>query len=175
MEIDLTQLEADGARVEESFGPEGLWAEGGTDRYEPLGAELSAWVRVERGRARATGTIRARVRAECDRCLKPVEAEVAGEFDQRYAWGGTGDAPRGEETEVDPSELDLERLAAPVVDTRELAREQIELNAPIRFLCRADCAGLCPVCRTDLNVASCACEVETTDPRWDALKILKKN
>lgn len=173
MEIDLTQLEPEGVRVGESFGPEELRGGDGADRFEPLGAELTAWVRPEGGRVRASGSIRARVRAECDRCLKPVEAEVAGEFDQRYLWGARGEATP--ETEVDPAELDLERLPEPLLSTRDMAREQVELLAPIRFLCSEECAGLCPVCRADLNLGSCGCETEPADPRWDALKELKKN
>lgn len=175
MEIDLTQLEPDGVRVHETFVGEQL--AGGADsedRIAPLQAELDAWVRPAKGLARATGSIRARVRAECDRCLKPIDVDIEGEFDQRYAWEGAPDAPP-DESEVDPSELDIERLEGQVLDTAALAREQVELNAPMGLVCEEACRGLCPVCRADRNTVACGCETTETDPRWDALKNLKLN
>ena len=51
----------------------------------------------------------------------------------------------GEEPEAfrlsDHHELDLEPLA----------REAVQLAAPIAPLCRRDCPGLCPECGVDLN------------------------
>jgi uncharacterized protein len=36
-------------------------------------------------------------------------------------------------------------------------------------LCRAECAGLCPVCGVDRNDEACSCETEIRDQRWAAL------
>jgi uncharacterized protein len=47
------------------------------------------------------------------------------------------------------------------------------LDAPIAPVCRQDCAGLCPTCGIDRNVATCDCLVAVADPRWDALSQLK--
>jgi uncharacterized protein len=173
MEIDLTHLDTDGVRVSEAFGGEELVAESPDERYRPLRAELAAWVRRERALARATGDLAATIRTECDRCLKPLDLEVANAFDQRYVWGG--EAAAGEEAEVDLGELDVERLATPVIDTRALAREQLELAAPIRVVCSENCLGLCPSCGTDLNAGPCGCDAEPVDPRWEALKDFKKS
>lgn len=170
MEIDLTQLESDGVRVREAFGPDEL---GGPDasRLEPLRAELAAWVRPERGAVRATGDLAASIRAECDRCLGPVDLDVAGRFDQRYVWGAV-DAG-AEEHEIGAADLDVERLSGTTLDTRDLALEQIELAAPIRIVCSDACLGLCPECRANRNTTDCGCETAPVDPRWDALKNLK--
>jgi uncharacterized protein len=174
MEIDLTQLETDGVRIAESFGPRELAGGDGSARYEPLRADLSAWLRPEGGSVRATGELRASVRAECDRCLKRLEVDVDGSFDQRYVWGG-GDETVLEEREVELSELDVERLAAPTLDTRALALEQLLLAAPIRVVCSDACRGLCARCGADLNATTCDCDRAVTDPRWDALKSLKNS
>jgi uncharacterized protein len=173
MEIDLTQLEAEGVRVREAIGPRELGSGDQSGRVEPLRAELSVWLRRERGSVRATGELAAAVRAECDRCLKPLEVEVAGRFDQRYVWGDAGEAG-AEETEVELAELDVDRLAGPVLDTRDLAREQLELAVPIRIVCSEGCKGLCPVCGADRNATDCGCEASATDPRWAALEDFKK-
>ena len=172
MEIDLTELDPDGVRVAETFMGEQL-ATGNGDRVEPLRADIEAWVRPEKGLARATGRISARVRGECDRCLKATEVEIVGEFDQRYVWGAA--AAEESEAEVDPSELDIELLETPRLDVQELAREQFELNAPMHLLCTETCLGLCPVCHANRNEVACGCEADEIDPRWDALKSLKLN
>lgn len=171
MEIDLTELTADGVRVGEVFGGDDLVSAPDLERAVPIGAELTAWVRPETGGARVTGEIAATVHAECDRCLRPVEIAVRGAFDQRYVW--TGDDVKAPSLLVEPEALDVERLEGPVFDTRVLAREQIELNVPIRVVCAEDCAGLCPVCRADRNTTTCDCEDEPADSRWVALKDIK--
>jgi uncharacterized protein len=45
---------------------------------------------------------------------------------------------------------------------------------PAQVLCRADCAGLCPVCGIDLNEAPPDHAHERApDPRWAALRELE--
>ena len=61
------------------------------------------------------------------------------------------------------------------LDIGRWAHDATILALPTRFLCRPDCAGLCPVCGESLNDADPADhEHETaTDPRWAALNELK--
>ena len=86
-------------------------------------------------------------------------------------------------TEVDSREVDQpgggEELSSPyvqddVVDLRAWARDAFALALPAQVLCREDCAGLCPVCGEDLNLAGPdhAHEREP-DPRWAKLRELK--
>ena len=112
------------------------------------------------------------VRAECDRCLKPVEIPLAGDFDQRYTWGEAAPVTT-DEVEVTAGDLDIERLEDATLDTRQMAIEQIELHAPVRVVCSEACRGLCPDCGADLNQDQCGCAESRTDPRWDALKQFK--
>jgi uncharacterized protein len=89
------------------------------------------------------------------------------------------------ETEVDAREVaqentDDEDLLSPYVSDEELdlgrwAHDAAVLAIPARFLCREDCAGLCPVCGESLNDADPqAHEHETApDPRWAKLDELK--
>lgn len=162
-------------RVEEVFDAEALDGAEALERVVPLRTEIRAWVRPERGVVRVSGDLTARVRAECDRCLKPMEIDVDGRFDQRYEVAGAARGAGGPETEIPVGELDLELLDAPVLDTKALALEQIELHAPIRTVCSETCAGLCPTCGADLNTTACGCETQPTDPRWDALKKFEKS
>lgn len=53
----------------------------------------------------------------------------------------------------------------------ELVLEDIYLSFPTRFLCKADCKGLCPYCGNDLNESECGCK-KPVDPRLAALQQL---
>jgi len=51
-------------------------------------------------------------------------------------------------------------------------REQIFLSVPLQSLCRPDCKGLCAQCGQDLNVGTCDCSEQPTDPRLEILRDL---
>jgi uncharacterized protein len=90
-----------------------------------------------------------------------------------------------QETEVDAREVaqedtDDEELLSPYVSEEELdlgrwAHDAAVLTIPTQFLCRPDCAGLCPTCGASLNDADPTDHEHDTgkDPRWDKLKELK--
>jgi uncharacterized protein len=177
MRIDLTQLGPEGIRVAEAFDAEDLAGGEGSVRealWRPVRVELEAWVRPERHHVRASGSYRADAQAECDRCLKPVAVRVGGDFDLSYRWSeGAGTRGGRDEHELREEDLDVDELEGAVLDTRDVAREQVELAAPIQTLCAEACAGLCPACGADLNLAPCDCADREIDPRWDALRKIK--
>jgi uncharacterized protein len=89
------------------------------------------------------------------------------------------------ETEVDAREVaqentDDEDLLSPYVEDETLdlgrwAHDAAVLAIPPRFLCREDCAGLCPTCGESLNDADPADHEhdDGIDPRWAKLRELK--
>jgi uncharacterized protein len=89
------------------------------------------------------------------------------------------------ETEVEAREVfqentEDEELSSPYASEDELelgrwAHDAAVLAIPGQFLCRPDCAGLCPVCGESLNDADPADHEheKPTDPRWSKLKELK--
>jgi uncharacterized protein len=104
-----------------------------------------------------------RIEGPCMRCLEgaAVEAEVDA---REVAQEGTED----------------EELLSPYVADDELdlgrwAHDAAALAIPAQFLCRADCAGLCPVCGESLNDADPEDHKHETapDPRWAKLQELK--
>jgi uncharacterized protein len=85
-----------------------------------------------------------------------------------------------EAREVDAAGTDDEELRSPYVSDDELdigrwAHDATMLAMPTRFLCRADCRGLCAVCGESLNDADPSDHEHETakDPRWAALDDLK--
>ena len=77
----------------------------------------------------------------------------------------------------DDDELSSPYVSDQVLDLRAWARDALALAMPVQLLCREDCAGLCPVCGTDLNAAGRAGAVHAheraPDPRWAKLSELK--
>ncbi len=105
----------------------------------------------------------AHLEGPCVRCLEPAALDL--EVETR---------------EADQAQTEDEELLSPYVVDDELelgrwAHDATMLALPSRFLCRPDCAGLCPVCGKPLNDADPAAHEheQATDPRWSALKDLK--
>ena len=94
----------------------------------------------------------------CARCLKPLSIPVSYHVERPMA----DSVESGEDSE---EILLLEDGAA---DLDAAAQETIVLEARMSYLCRDDCAGLCPRCGADLNEGPCACPPET-DERFAAL------
>jgi uncharacterized protein len=108
-------------------------------------------------RLRLTGALE----GPCMRCLK--EAAPIVEVEAREV-----DRP-GEGEELESPYLSDEKL-----DLSAWARDAFALAAPVKVLCREDCAGLCPVCAVDLNEAGPEHHHEPAqDPRWAKLRELK--
>jgi uncharacterized protein len=97
----------------------------------------------------------------CMRCLKAAERRI--EVEAREV-----DRP-GEGEELESPYVRSEKL-----DLAAWARDAFALAAPVKVLCRDDCAGLCPECAADLNEAGPEHHHEAVaDPRWAKLRELK--
>jgi uncharacterized protein len=98
----------------------------------------------------------------CFRCL--IDAELALQLRLRE-YEATKPESDDERTEY----LDNDRL-----DLSAWAHDAIALALPDKILCRADCAGLCPVCGKDLNAEPHEHVEERVDPRWEKLSQLRQ-
>lgn len=116
-------------------------------------------VRVGEGQYVVTLRGRARLQLACDRCLRPVERDVAWAATQEYA------------EQILPGS-DVYPCTPEDVDLLPLVEETLYLEVPARVLCREECLGLCPRCGHDLNQGPCGCEAADVDPRWEALRRL---
>ncbi len=73
--------------------------------------------------------------------------------------------------ELTPEDLDVLYYDDLVVSFDPLVEEQVQLELPLKVLCREDCRGLCPFCGADRNLAPCACK-PPSDERWKPLRTL---
>jgi uncharacterized protein len=116
----------------------------------------------------ATGTVfqlgfTARLHGPCYRCLDDavLELQLAGREYQATN-------PEGSD------ELRTQYLVDGNLDLSAWARDILALALPDKILCRADCAGLCPMCGKNLNTEPHEHEEERTDSRWAALESLRE-
>lgn len=65
--------------------------------------------------------------------------------------------------------------ASKEVDITESIRQSLIIAIPEKKLCQKKCKGLCSHCGINLNLETCQCKEEKTDPRWDALNKIKFN
>lgn len=118
-----------------------------------------------------TGRFAASGAVLCARCLTPVSWSEKDSFvlDIRAPLA----APTDEEVDLAAEDLDVVFVEGDELDLVEVAAEQVLLALPMKVLCDDSCAGLCPSCGGNRNVAGqCRCEPEV-DPRWEALRTLK--
>jgi uncharacterized protein len=100
---------------------------------------------------------RARLVGPCMRCLGPAVSEWAVDA-REVSLPGEGD------------ELESPYVEQGALDLHAWARDALALALPTQLLCRVECAGLCPVCGTDLNLAGPEHAHEREpDPRWAKL------
>lgn len=109
----------------------------------------------------------------CQRCLEPVAQPVEEEMHLLLQPGAPAPvAPEHALAEEEMGVVEVEEDAD--FDLRPLLLEQIQLNVPMKPLCRPDCAGLCPTCGARLDEGPCGCAEEEVDPRWEALRALQQ-
>lgn len=155
----------DGRRLDVDVVP-GALLYGGQD-YEVAGRAATARLDVSRTTTGYAMRLRfvADVSGPCVRCLE--QATVAVEVDSREVAdeGGAG------------AEADLHSpyVSGDDLDVAAWAHDALALAMPAKVLCRADCAGLCPVCGEPLNEAAAGAHDHEAapDPRWDRLRELK--
>jgi DUF177 domain-containing protein len=173
MFLNLKEIRGTHARVDEVYQP-GAFAEpgGGPDGLRVLEpVTLGFDIYRDKDEYHLVGTLRGTFELPCSRCLEPFALPVATEFDLRYE-------PRARNTGEGEREVQGEDLTTAFydddrIDLGQLMREQFYLAMPMKPLCRELCQGLCPVCGTNLNTATCDCRRDWVDPRFAALEALR--
>ena len=120
-----------------------------------------------------TGSYSYQQTLSCQRCLEPLVDVVEQPLHLLLVPGAT--APDTSEPVLAEEELGVVEVPEDgEVDLRPLLLEQIQLNVPMKPLCTAACAGLCPTCGANLNAGACGCQIEEIDPRWKALAAFRE-
>ncbi|HSL84089.1 MAG TPA: DUF177 domain-containing protein [Thermoanaerobaculia bacterium] len=107
----------------------------------------------------------------CQRCLAEVVEPVTEEVELLVLSHDPG--IEEEERELQEKDLGVLVVEGEELDLGPVLREQIQLNVPMRPLCREECAGLCPTCGADLNRGPCQSGPPAADPRGSGLAALR--
>jgi uncharacterized protein len=107
------------------------------------------------------GNVSGTFKHECDRCLDPVSTRL----EVPVTWTFRKNVPAETlEEELDNESLEEDEFVfgyeGTEIDLAPRVWEELVLLVPVKFLCKADCAGLCPRCGANLNRDVCACPKE---------------
>jgi uncharacterized protein len=129
---------------------------------------VDADVEVVDGGVVVTGTVSSTWVGECRRCLRPVTGALVSPVREIFERSA-----RGRDEDLDDAEAETYPLTGDTIDLVPLARDALLLELPMAPLCRADCAGLCPVCGVDRSEQTCECIDQPGHPVWAALDSLR--
>ncbi len=127
------------------------------------------------GNIHISGRVQSKPMLECSRCLKSFPYSIDSELSIDLAPVSSLD--RSPEHELNGGELDVEFYQGDEIEPLSIIKEQLLISVPMVPVHSPDCKGLCPVCGTDLNAASCGCRKEGQEgfgPFSDLKDLLKK-
>lgn len=116
------------------------------------------------------GALSGTVKVRCDRCLETYQRDLNYELEVLMALPLS--ETDKEEVELIEEDMAVHFLRGEEVDLDEIIQEQVYLSLPIKFLCKEDCLGLCPICGNNLNKENCQCNREHGHPGFLKLKNL---
>jgi len=116
------------------------------------------------------GEVVADVKLQCSRCIMDFEYKLSVPVDVVYH--PLEELKREERHEIMAGELDMDFYSGEEMDIIMLAKEQIDLQMPMKPLCTNLCKGICLTCGKNLNTGVCTCAEKETDSRFVILKKL---
>jgi DUF177 domain-containing protein len=136
----------------------------GGQRYLPVPEKVPAELAISRASTGSVFELRfgVRLHGPCYRCLDDAVLDLPISA-REYQATNPGDA----------EELSTQYVVDDRLELAAWARDATALALPDKILCRADCAGLCPVCGRDLNDEPHTHDEELVDPRWSGLAELR--
>ena len=168
LRLDLASLYREGAVELSTRLPVAttLW-DGTCIEWEgPVEVELSASI-AGSGEIVVSGLIEGRLKQDCRRCLQSVVSAIEHELMMVFVSNDT------EEVEDDDG-IYLFDQGIEELDLRAAIREEVVFEVDPYVICSPDCEGLCPRCGINWNKDVCNCGEDHTDPRWEALRVLKE-
>lgn len=107
------------------------------------------------------------IEGSCCRCLVQTNNDVQFSFNEEYLPVTAAPLSSSQESDTPDDKFYIDNNK--IIDLSEVFRQYISLAEPLKFLCRPDCQGLCPVCGQNLNENQCNCSSKQKDIRWSKL------
>lgn len=122
-----------------------------------------------------TGTLKASLEGMCVSCLDPVSLQVETDVHETFQPESEAAAAVDDESAEEIDSDEVYRYAGSALDIEQALRDNLIPMLPERPACRADCAGICPVCGVNRNENPCSCLSEgrgNASPFDDLKKLL---
>jgi uncharacterized protein len=171
--LNLSRIRTAQDRFEREYPPDALGS-APDDFRVAAPVSLAFDIFKDKQQFRLVGRVKTTLELPCSRCLEPFDWPVDAEFDLRYLPQAEAGVPEKGEREIDDGDLAAAFYVNDEIDLVQLMHEQFYLSLPMKPLHSEACKGLCPVCGTNWNRATCDCNTQWEDPRLAALKALKK-
>jgi len=171
MLLDLSKIRTAHERYEKVYTADAFKTQVEYRIAEPV--SLAFDIFKDKEQFRLVGDVKTTLELPCSRCLEPFRWPVDSHFDLRYQpkSHNTGEG----EYEIEEDDLTTAFYENDEIDLAQLMEEQFYLSLPMKPLCTEDCKGLCPQCGKNLNRDTCDCKRDWDDPRFAALRELKRN
>ncbi|MBN1278027.1 MAG: DUF177 domain-containing protein [Deltaproteobacteria bacterium] len=142
------------------------------DQIQGLDGPLKVQLRISRSGRKyiLEGHLFGWFRLRCARCLEICNYKLDTEF-ALYLLHQPSEAVS--EIELIEEDMSVDFITDDEINLYDIVREQVYLSFPIKFLCREDCCGLCPVCGENLNKVACECQQKSGHPGFSKLKNLR--
>jgi uncharacterized protein len=165
--IKTTELDAGGKDYQHVI--RASWIRGALEDHEAQATDTDGSLTVRASKSGhdvvVHGTLEARLRVPCARCLEPVDLDLHAELSVLYVPGDRADAKGGEddaEYTLDDAEADTLPYDGETVVLDGLVRDELLLGVPMIPLCSDDCPGMSPAPGPDATSPS---EAKSIDPR----------
>ena len=169
MFLDIHDLELHKIDFEESLPPGRIDCGPGIRQVGELVVRGSAELLASE--IHLVGSLQTEVERACDRCLEPTRRKAEMDFDLFYSPMQT--IAKSEDVEMTPDDLGIGFYEGDGLLLEDAIQEQVLLALPMKNVCRPDCAGLCPQCGQNRNLAECGCRLPVKYLRWTPLEKLK--
>jgi uncharacterized protein len=108
----------------------------------------------------ATGEVDSTAKAECSRCLEPLDLAVEVDFQELFAYS----LEQEDDFLVQDEKIDLEQAIT----------DAVVLSLPFKPVCSQDCLGLCSECGMKLAEDPEHVHQAQIDSRWSELESFRK-
>lgn len=153
LRVQVSQIGDEGVDIDVSVPAAELTPEG-AERVSVGVVRVSGALTGEDLEFEFIGSISGAYAQPCDRCLEPAVSEFM--VDVMWAFARTSDIARS--SRVDEDDIDfVSPFLGNEIDLSQRVWEEVVLATPSKFLCKADCRGVCAACGVDLNKGSCSC------------------
>lgn len=115
------------------------------------------------------GTVEGVFSQPCARCLEPAEIPVSLPVVWTFEEGPDDNRRRDDDdeeevaVEVEDEAYGLYAYQGTSLDLAWPVWTEVALALPVKFVCREECRGLCPVCGGNRNSAPCTCPEEVIE------------